>query len=140
LTTKLHINLAQGIVDVDGDPEFVKQVYDDIRDIFISKLSDEGFGEELSDSGDEKAEDDKKKPMKRSRVKRSGPSCAGRIRAIQEEEFFKTLKTSGDVRSKLTEKGTTYPSKNVAAALTSMTKAGELRRVKEGGGWKYQNP
>ncbi|WP_371055129.1 hypothetical protein [Rhodosalinus sp. K401] len=32
MQTKLHINLTQGIVDVEGDVDFVKAVYDDFKD------------------------------------------------------------------------------------------------------------
>ncbi|WP_428028175.1 hypothetical protein [Altererythrobacter sp.] len=36
MMTKLHINLAQGIVDVEGDPEFVSRVYSDFKDQLLS--------------------------------------------------------------------------------------------------------
>lgn len=32
MQTKLHMNLTQGIVDVEGDVEFVRAVYDDFKD------------------------------------------------------------------------------------------------------------
>ncbi len=38
MTTKLHINIAQGIVDVEGDPELVREVYRDFRDQLLSKV------------------------------------------------------------------------------------------------------
>ena len=31
MTTKLHINLVQGIIDVEGDPAFVRSVYEDFK-------------------------------------------------------------------------------------------------------------
>jgi hypothetical protein len=32
LNTKLHISIAEGIIDVEGDPEHVRQVYADFKD------------------------------------------------------------------------------------------------------------
>ena len=32
MQTKLHINLTQGIIDVEGDPELVKAVYEDFKE------------------------------------------------------------------------------------------------------------
>ena len=31
MSTKLHINLSQGILDVEGEESFVKSIYDDFR-------------------------------------------------------------------------------------------------------------
>ena len=31
MTTKLHINISQGIIDVEGDPELVRAIYDDFK-------------------------------------------------------------------------------------------------------------
>lgn len=36
MQTKLHINLAQGIIDVEGDAELVRSVYEDFRDRLIA--------------------------------------------------------------------------------------------------------
>lgn len=32
MTTKLHINISQGIIDVEGDPDLVRAIYDDFKD------------------------------------------------------------------------------------------------------------
>ena len=31
MTTKLHINISQGIIDVEGDPDLVRAIYDDFK-------------------------------------------------------------------------------------------------------------
>jgi hypothetical protein len=79
-----------------------------------------------------------KKARKRSKI--SGPSCASRIESLKSERFFDQLRSSKEVGDKLREKGTAYEGKHVAAALINMTAGGKLRRVQEGGVWKYQNP
>lgn len=36
MTTKLHINLAQGIIDIEGDPDLVREIYADFKGHLIS--------------------------------------------------------------------------------------------------------
>lgn len=36
MTTKLHINISQGIIDVEGDPELVRAIYDDFKDQLLA--------------------------------------------------------------------------------------------------------
>ncbi|MFC4353323.1 hypothetical protein ACFOW6_17375 [Fodinicurvata halophila] len=40
MTTKLHVNIHQGIIDVEGDPEFVKTVYADFKSTIVTKLEE----------------------------------------------------------------------------------------------------
>lgn len=39
MQTKLHINISQGVVDVEGDPEFVREVYADFKDRLLDGLN-----------------------------------------------------------------------------------------------------
>lgn len=39
MQTKIHINLTQGIIDVEGDVEFVKAVYEDFKDRIIENAA-----------------------------------------------------------------------------------------------------
>lgn len=39
MTTKLHIDISQGVVDVEGDPELVREVYRDFCDQLLGKVS-----------------------------------------------------------------------------------------------------
>jgi hypothetical protein len=139
-TAKLVVDLQRGVLEIDASDQFVDRVYTDVRDTILSKLASGSSQDEID--GDQVAEkptgsDTGKKTRRRTRA--GGPSCASRIEAVKEEGFFKEPKGAGDVRAKLKERGTTYPSKNVAAALNNLTKAGKLRRFDENG-WKYQNP
>ena len=36
MTTKLHINISQGIIDVEGDPELVRAIYDDFKEQLLA--------------------------------------------------------------------------------------------------------
>lgn len=35
MTTKLHINLSQGIIDIEGDPDLVREIYTDFKEKLI---------------------------------------------------------------------------------------------------------
>jgi hypothetical protein len=136
---RMIIDLQKGLIEVEGDEKLVERVYSDLKEITLDKLSNGTF-DAPRDERDEIAEDaEKPSRTPRRRAKAGGPSCASRIETLKKEAFFAAGRSVGDVRNKLREKGSTYESKNVAAALTNLTKAGKLRRFNEGG-WKYQNP
>lgn len=133
MATSLKIDLTHGLLEVEGEEGFVRSVYDD-------------FKEELSkrSSGLGKKSDNVAKPpaakTERGKPKKGGPSCASRILDLKNDDFFVQTRGNEAIREKLREKGNTYASNQIAAALTVMTRRGELRRVKEGGSWVYQNP
>jgi hypothetical protein len=74
----------------------------------------------------------------RPRTTAKGP--LGYIRELVEEDFFKTKRGLGDVRKKLEEGAHIYEVTHLSPALTRLVRARELRRIKEGGTWKYVNP
>ncbi|WP_395612952.1 hypothetical protein [Allosphingosinicella sp.] len=135
---KLTIDLQRGLIEVDGDEKFVERVYADVRETLLTKLAAATVEPDAPGEQSKSAESETPKRAKR-RPRTGGPSCAGRIESIKDEGFFKQPKAAAEVREKLKEKGTTYGSNNVAAALNNLTKAGKLRRFNENG-WKYQNP
>ncbi|WP_349956956.1 hypothetical protein [Rhizobium sp. ZPR3] len=49
-TAKLHINIAQGIIDAEGDAEFVLKVYEDFRDRLGNAVDWGGLAEGDSDA------------------------------------------------------------------------------------------
>lgn len=137
---KMLFDLQRGVIEVDGEEKFVEKVYADLRSTLLDKVASFTAAEPADDNGSKPkpASDEAKKARKRT--KSSGPSCASRIEALKAEKFFDQLRSSKDVGEKLREKGTAYEGKHVAAALINMTAGGKLRRVQQGGGWKYQNP
>lgn len=36
MTAKLHINISQGLIDIEGDPNFVREIYADFRDHLLN--------------------------------------------------------------------------------------------------------
>lgn len=38
MTTKLHINISQGIIDVEGDPDLVRAIYDDFKEHLLDAV------------------------------------------------------------------------------------------------------
>lgn len=38
MTTKLHINISQGIIDAEGDPDLVRAIYDDFKDQLLDAV------------------------------------------------------------------------------------------------------
>lgn len=63
MQTKLHINVPQGIVDIEGDPDLVREVYADFRDRLLDKLINTSENPIKNGSSAE----DKKSPHKRKR-------------------------------------------------------------------------
>jgi hypothetical protein len=72
------------------------------------------------------------------RKKNKGP--ADYIRELIADDFFKTKRGLGDVQKKLEEGAHIYPVTHLSPALFRLVRARELRRIKEGGTWKYVNP
>lgn len=144
MNARLVINLATGVIEAEGPPDFVAKVYADLRDTIVNRSSKVPLSSPLGQApaADDQGEDEdgagKGKKVRR-RGKPTGPSCASRIQALG-EGYFAELRSGGDVRDKLSEKGTAYEAKNVAAALIDLVRRGALRRVKQNGSWMYQNP
>jgi hypothetical protein len=68
----------------------------------------------------------------------SGP--ADYIRDLVTADYFKTKRGLGDVQKKLEEGGHIYAVTHLSPVLLRGVRAKELRRIKEGGTWKYVNP
>ena len=134
---KMSIDLQKGLIEVEGDEKFVERVYGDVKETVLVNLSAR-TAEPTPSEGSELANNEEPRKARR-RARTGGPSCAARIEVVKDEGFFKQPRSAAEVRGKLKEKGTTYASKNVAAALNNLTKSGKLRRFNEGG-WKYENP
>jgi hypothetical protein len=73
-----------------------------------------------------------------AKSKTKGP--ADYIRELVAENYFKTKRGLGDVQKKLEEGAHIYPVTHLSPALFRLVKARELRRIKDGGTWKYVNP
>lgn len=144
MVARLSINLVAGTLEADGSQEFVDRIYGDLKDLLLVRYSElQRTSSRISSPTQEDATEDdaEEKPRKtRRKAKSTGPSCASRILALKQENFFDALRTATDVGEKLREKGTAYEGKHVAAALLDLVKRGLIRRVSQNGSWSYQNP
>ncbi len=70
--------------------------------------------------------------------KRTGPTEY--IRQLKTENFFQTKRTIAEVRDKLEADAHIYPVTALSAPLYRLVRKRELRRLREGGTWKYVNP
>lgn len=58
MITKLHINISQGVIDIEGEPEFVREIYADFRDQLLNwgeyapSKQATGLEEKLTANGD----------------------------------------------------------------------------------------
>ncbi len=71
-------------------------------------------------------------------------TAAGRILVLKEEGFFKTPKSSGQIRDELQAHGWHYPATSLSGELISLVQRRKLRRQKDKLGnkklWVYTNP
>ena len=83
----------------------------------------------------------RKKAAARSTSSKAPPKGpADYIRALAADDFFKTKRGLADVQKKLEEGAHIYPVTHLSPALFRLVRSKELRRIKEGGTWKYVNP
>lgn len=148
MTNRVHIDAPAGIVEIEGEKEFVEGLLAKLFPL----LENAGFGTRPSrkaaadqdqvdmDEGheDDPAEirpDEAKTKMRRKRgVTPKGHSCADRMLILKEEEFFKIKRGGADIVAGLASKGFTHKSNQVAAAGESLFKRGLLQRTKDGNG------
>ncbi len=72
------------------------------------------------------------------RASAKGP--VGYVRELVAVDYFKTKRGLGDVQKKLEEGAHIYAVTHLSPAMTRLVRTKELRRIKEGGTWKYVNP
>ena len=137
MPTKLHINLIQGLFEVEGSEEFIKELYMDAKNTGL--FSPRSLPKDILEPPPTDT-DVKFASKKRSVIKRGGPSCAARIAELKEIGFFTDLRDAKSISEELSTKGYNYESKHIAAAMTNLTQRGVLRRVKKEKTWNYQNP
>ncbi len=77
---------------------------------------------------------------KGGRVRTTPKGPAEYVRDLVAANYFKTKRGLGDVQKKLEEGGHIYAVTHLSPVLLRGVRAKELRRIKEGGTWKYVNP
>ncbi|MEZ5791148.1 MAG: hypothetical protein R3D34_10290 [Nitratireductor sp.] len=154
LTNRIHIDAPTGIIEVEGEKEFVEAQLDKLMPLIQAC----GFGTRPKESagpvpnidnidsrrnsgvvdGDEEAQQNSKKKSKRGvRNPPKGHSCSSRISSLRDEGFFKVQKSPSEIVEGLARKGWTHTSNQVSASAGSMFNRGDLQRTKSGNGFAY---
>lgn len=73
MTTKLHINLTQGIIDIEGDPVLVREIYTDFKEQLIAQMrvGDERPSASADEDAPQSLEEGKPQRAKAKRAKSS---------------------------------------------------------------------
>lgn len=145
MSCKVRIDAPHGIVEIEGDAEFVAAFYEKLAPLvdkahFGIAVPVEQSAVHNGDDGQAEVDDDVAKVTKK-RKKRANPppgaSCRERILMLKGEGFFKAKKSPTEIVSGLEMKGWTHTVNQVGAALTPMFNKGEIQRTKEGANWVY---
>lgn len=97
VTTKLHINISQGIIDVEGDPELVRAIYEDFKIQLLAGSTVRPPSYQDVDEADNTAENGKSKARakrKPSGKKRAASDDAGPNISADSPKLDKSLDTS----------------------------------------------
>jgi len=154
MTNRIHIDAPTGVIEVEGEKDFVEAQLDKLLPLIESC----GFGtipsvsqapaDDANASGDAApqvvedtngpAGDDKPKKSRRGKVRApKGQGCADRIKVLRDDGFFKEHKTVSEIVTGLAEKGWTHKSNQVSAAAGKMFDRNVLQRTKAGKGFAY---
>lgn len=98
MTTKLHINISQGIIDVEGDPELVRAIYDDFKEQLLAGATVRPpMREEVNEAGntEENGKSRAKGKRRSSAKKRATGDDVGQNVSADSPKLDKNLDTSG---------------------------------------------
>lgn len=150
MTNRVHIDAPSGIVDIEGEKDFVEGMLARLFPLIEAA----GFGsnpknysatitqdpEQQSDTdtlGSEETEAPKLK-RRRSGNPPKGASCSDRMLVLKSEGFFKEQRGTPEIVAALGRKGWIHKSNQVAAAAESLFKRNLIQRTKDGKNpWKF---
>lgn len=150
MTNRLFIDAQTGVVELEGEKEFVKEHFEKLLPLI--ELCGFGKGADVPERDDNSGGTPESTPeastdappASSKRTRRSvvrapkGQSCRERILKLRADGFFKEKRTIGQIVEGLARKGWTHNSGQVAAAAgQSMFSRGEIRRTKTGNAFEY---
>ena len=139
MTCRVKVDVANGVVELEGEASFVTEFFDRFSDI----LKTPGFGDAANGSVPEDVNQiqpdkrERKPTRKKAPNPPKGHSCRDRIKTLVVDGFFSEKRTPVEIVEGLAKKGWTHNGNQVGASLTSMFNAGEISRTKEDGSFKY---
>lgn len=147
MTTRIRIDAVAGVVELEGEREFVEAQLERLLPLietggFATRAEvkheppDPTRDGATNGSGAETQSGKRGKPRKRT-IPPKGHSCADRMMTLRNEGFFKNHQTAAQIVSELEKKGWTHQANQVAAAGTNMFNRGDIQRTKTGRSWEY---
>ena len=147
MSCKVRIDAPHGIVEIEGDAEFVTSFYEKLAPLvdkahfgIAVPIETQALSETDGDREEGAEENSAVKPQKKKRKRANPPpgaSCRDRILTLKGEGFFKTKKSPNEIVAGLENKGWTHNGNQVGAALTPMFNKSEIQRTKDGANWVY---
>jgi hypothetical protein len=148
VSCKVRIDAPHGIVEIEGDAEFVASFYEKLAPLVdrahfgtAVRAEEAPTGGEPDPMGDDGESTEVGKPKRKKRTAQrppSGQGCRDRILKLKEAKFFAEKKSASDIVVGLGKNGFTHNVSQVGAALTAMFNKGEIQRTKDGGGnWQF---
>ena len=131
---KAIINLKEGIVQLEGPVEFVRE-YLSVYGSAIKGL--QGIPKEMEATPKQKAVRSRAK-VSRARIGARRTSCVNTVRAEVEAGFFNEPRSVQEVRQLLTEKEKVYSNSSVSTCLKKLVESGLLSRRGAGRAVRYQ--
>jgi hypothetical protein len=148
VSCKVRIDAPHGIVEIEGDAEFVASFYEKLAPLvdrahFGTAVRADDAPAPLGEHGhleDEVENSNPTKVKKKRRVSQrppTGSSCRDRILGLKTDGYFKEKRGGTDIVAGLEKKGFTHTVNQVGASLTGMFNKGEIQRTKDGANWVY---
>lgn len=97
MTTKLHINISQGVIDIEGDPDLVREIYADFKAQLLSGAQPAATSHETSEEPQNETADRpkaKRRPATRKKAS-SGSEESGPSVVADSPKLDKNLDTAG---------------------------------------------
>jgi hypothetical protein len=133
---RVVINLKEGIVELQGPPDFVRHCLD------MYQPAIKGL---LGLPGEAATRAEKTRPLRRERkvpaakaLRGKRTSCMGLIRSDLEAGLFDKPRSTGEIKQRLAEAGVTFTDSGVRANLRRLSLAGALDIVRKGRSVRYQ--
>ena len=148
MTNRVHIDAPAGIIDIEGEKEFVEGMLSKLFPL----IENTGFGSKAPSSPIHQAPEDeapsieidnleepdsgnsKSRSKRKRNVAPKGHTCSDRIISLKEDGFFKDKRGIKDIIAGLSQKGFTHKANQVAASGESLFKRNLLQRTKDGKG------